>query len=62
MNSKRQSNFELLRVLCMWGVLTCHVLQTLYELHTSNFTVGGELRSLLMNCSIIAVNCFILSV
>lgn len=58
--TQRQSNFELLRIICMWGVLTNHVLQTLYQLHISNFSVTGEFRIGLMNCSIIAVNCFVL--
>ena len=56
----RQSNFELLRILCMGGVMITHLLQSLYELHTPYHSVAGEGRILLMNISIIAVNCFVL--
>lgn len=44
----------------MWGVLATHVLQTLYQLHVPTFDLGTQGRMLLMNCGIIAVNCFIL--
>ncbi len=60
MYTERKSNFELLRILCMWGVLTNHVIQNLYDVHTSNFSLANETRVLLMNMSIVAVNCFIL--
>ncbi len=59
MQKERQSNFELLRILCMWGVLTNHVIQNLYDVHTSNFSLANETRVLLMNMSIVAVNGFI---
>lgn len=59
-NSSRQSNFELLRIYCMWGVLTNHVLQNLWNLHTPTFTFTNEFRILLMSMSVIAVNCFVL--
>lgn len=44
----------------MWGVLTTHVLQTLYELHTPEIGFGTQGRIVLMNCCIVAVNCFVL--
>lgn len=57
----RQSNFELLRILCMLGVVTNHVLQTCYpQLHTSDFSIANDLRVLLMCMSITAVNCFVM--
>lgn len=61
MQKYRQSNFELLRILCMFGVLTNHVIQNCYpSLHSGNFTIQNELRILLMNVSIVAVNCFVM--
>lgn len=60
MQKERESNFELLRILCMWGVLTNHVLQHLYNLHTVNYSVANEFRMSMMNLGIIAVNCFVL--
>lgn len=58
---ERESNFELLRILCMFGVLTSHVLQNCYpSLHAGDFSLQNELRILLMNMSIVAVNCFIM--
>lgn len=60
MQKIRQSNFELLRILCMWGVLQSHVLLYLYEIHTPEFTFAGEIRIILMNMSVLAVNCFVL--
>ncbi len=56
----RQSNFELLRILCMWGVLTCHVINHLYNIHTANFSVANETRVFIFNISIVAVNCFVI--
>ena len=57
----RKSNFELLRILCMFGVLTTHILQNCYpSLHTGDFSLQNVLRILLMNISIVAVNCFIM--
>lgn len=58
---QRQSNFELLRILSMLGVLTNHVLQNCYpDLHSGDFSIANEFRILLMNISIIAVNCFVM--
>lgn len=57
----RQSNFELLRILCMLGVMTNHVLQTCYpQLHTADFGLANDMRVLLMCMSITAVNCFVM--
>lgn len=57
----RQSNFELLRILCMLGVVTNHVLQNCYpQLHTTDFGIANDLRVLLMGMSITAVNCFVM--
>ncbi len=57
----RQSNFELLRILCMLGVMTNHALQNCYpQLHTSDFGIANDLRVLLMCMSITAVNCFVM--
>lgn len=57
----RESNFELLRILCMLGVLTSHVLQNCYPgLHSGDFSWQNILRILLMNISIVAVNCFVM--
>ena len=60
MNKVRQSNIELLRIFCMLGVITGHALQSLYDLHTSNFSVDNTLQILLMNACVVGVNCFIL--
>ena len=56
----RQSNFELLRIICMLGVITSHALQSLYDLHTANFSVLNTIHVFLMNISIVAVNCFVM--
>ena len=57
----RQSNFELLRILCMLGVVTNHVLQNCYpRLHGADFSIENDLRVLLMCMSIAAVNCFVM--
>lgn len=56
----RQSNFELLRIICMFGVLTSHSLMSMYDLHTPNFSMANELRVFLMNASCLAVNCFVM--
>ncbi len=62
MNAKvRQSNFELLRIFCMLGVVTNHVLQTCYpKLHSADFGWANDIRILLMCMSITAVNCFVM--
>jgi surface polysaccharide O-acyltransferase-like enzyme len=44
----------------MLGVLINHTLQNGYELHTTNITIPNEIRIMLLNISIIAVNCFVL--
>ena len=57
----RQSNFELLRILCMLGVMTNHVLQTCYPtLHKADFSFANDIRVWLMCMSIVAVNCFVM--
>lgn len=56
----RLSNFELLRIFCMLGVLTSHSLMAMYNLHTTNFSISNELRVFFMNTSCLAVNCFIM--
>lgn len=56
----RQSNFELLRIICMFGVITGHALQSLYDLHTVNFNVLNTVQIMLMNVCVVAVNCFIM--
>lgn len=56
----RQSKFELLRIICMVGVITGHALQSLYELHTANFSVLNTAQIFLMNICIVAVNCFVM--
>lgn len=56
----RQSNFELLRIICMFGVLTSHSLMSIYDLHTNHFSVTNELLVFVMNASCLAVNCFVL--
>lgn len=60
MPNTRQSNFELLRILCMLGVLLNHTLQTLWNIHTPTFTWENECRIFLMNMAIVAVNCFVM--
>lgn len=59
-NKVRLSNFELLRIICMFGVLTSHSLMAMYDLHTTNFSVLNELRVFAMNASCLAVNCFVM--
>lgn len=56
----RQSNIELLRIFCMLGVITGHALQSLYELHTANFSILNTFHVMLMNICIVAVNCFVM--
>ena len=56
----RQSNFELLRILCMLGVMFNHVMQYLYDLHTPQITMCNTFRIFLMNICMVAVNCFVL--
>lgn len=56
----RQSNFELLRILSMAGVLLNHTLQNLWNIHVPEITWDNECRIFLMNWAILAVNCFIM--
>lgn len=56
----RQSNFELLRIICMLGVITGHALQSLYELHTTNFSILNTVQIILMSVCVVAVNCFVM--
>ena len=56
----RQSNFELLRILSMAGVLMNHTLQNLWNIHVPEITWDNECRIFLMNWAILAVNCFIM--
>lgn len=56
----RQSNFELLRIICMLGVITGHALQSLYDLHTADFSIVNTIQILLMNVCVVAVNCFVM--
>ena len=58
--SVRQSNFELLRIACMAGVLLNHTLQNLWNIHTPEITWANECRIFLMNWAILAVNCFVM--
>lgn len=44
----------------MLGVITNHALQSLYDLHTANFSVLNTVQIFLMNISIVAVNCFVM--
>lgn len=58
--SVRQSNFELLRILSMIGVMLNHTLQNLWNIHVPEITWDNECRIFLMNWAILAVNCFIM--
>jgi len=58
--SIRQSNFELLRILSMAGVLINHTLQCLWNIQTPDITWENTGRIFLMNWAILAVNCFIM--
>lgn len=55
----RLSNFELLRILAMIGVLMCHILQ-LYNIQNVSLSADQIFCVFLMNVGIIAVNCFVL--
>lgn len=58
----RQSNFELLRILCMAGGLAGHALITLYQdqIHSADWSVVNQLRVLLLNACAVALNCFVM--
>ena len=65
MNSKatvRQSNFELLRILCMLGVVTGHVLLFLFQdqIHSLDWSLTNQCRVFLLNACAVAVNCFVM--
>lgn len=59
-NFSRQSNFELLRILCMLGVITGHALLSLCDIHTATFSVVNTAQVFVMNACIVAVNCFVM--
>lgn len=58
----RQSNFELLRILCMLGILTGHVLIALYQdqIHSADFSAVNQSRSFLLNACAVGMNCFVM--
>lgn len=58
----RQSNFELLRILCMLGILIGHVLIALYQkqIHSADFSVMNLCQVLLLNASAVGMNCFVM--
>lgn len=58
--SVRQSNFELLRIVSMAGVLLNHTLQCLWNIHVPDITWENSGRMFLMNWAILAVNCFVM--
>lgn len=60
--NKRQSNFELLRILCMAGVLVGHALIVLYQdqIHSADWSVTNQLRVLMLNACAVALNCFVM--
>ena len=60
MKKERESNFELLRIICMLGVITGHALQSLYNLHTASFSVLNTVLIFLLNICVVAVNCFVM--
>jgi len=61
-STSRQSNFELLRILCMLGVLVGHVLLYLYgdQIHSRDWSVVNQGRVFLLNTCAVAVNCFVM--
>lgn len=58
----RQSNFELLRILCMFGILTAHMLIALYQdkIHSTDFSMENQIRSFLLNVGAVGMNCFVM--
>ena len=54
----RQSNFELLRILCMLGVLISHTIM-IWDIHTLNHSIGNTCLVFIENACVCAVNCFI---
>lgn len=58
----RESNFELLRILCMMGVLVDHVIVTLYQeqIHTTDWSAENQGRVFLVNACAIVLNCFVM--
>lgn len=59
---RRQSNFELLRILCMLGILSGHVLIALYQdqIHSADYSVLNQSRALLLNACAVGMNCFVM--
>lgn len=58
----RQSRFELLRILCMMGVLVGHILLFLYpsQIHSQDWSLMNQCRVFLLNACAVAVNCFVM--
>lgn len=56
----RQSNFELLRILSMAGVLMNHTIRTLWNIFEPELSWPNGCRIFLMSWAVLAVNCFIL--
>ena len=58
----RQSNFELLRILCMLGILTGHVLLELYQdqIHSTDFSVVNQIRVFMLNACSVGMNCLVM--
>lgn len=58
----RQSNFELLRILCMLGILTGHLLIALYQdhIHSLDYSEVNQCRVLLLNACAVGMNCFVM--
>lgn len=54
----RQSNFELLRILCMLGVLVSHTIM-IWDIHTPSHSVGNTCLVFIENACVCAVNCFV---
>ena len=54
----RQSNFELLRILCMLGVLVSHTIM-IWDIHTTSHSIGNTCLVFIENACVCAVNCFI---
>lgn len=58
----RQSNFELLRILCMIGILIGHILISLYQdqIHSTDFSIENQCRVFLLNVCAVGMNCFVM--
>lgn len=44
----------------MLGVIINHALQSLYDIHTTDFTITNTAQVFIMNACIVAVNCFVM--